>query len=103
MEQIGKYLLEAMLESEGFQAVQEGIDSALGYSDLDRAERVYDAAEYGGDGSTHGERIGDMREGAEQLYRWNRDLPNVLEAISVELDEIEEYHIENDSIDNEVG
>ncbi len=102
---------------DGFIGDRLGND--LFINDPDRAERCYDAAENGADGSTHAEAIQDQRDFAEILYDearravWKLDGPEADEAeieledwqdtISALLDEVETWHETNGSLHQEIG
>jgi hypothetical protein len=78
----------------------------------DRFERCHDAAEDGSDGSTHAERLQDMREALGDWLRDRRrasklhfaEFPYRVEtAVLAEIDAIELWHETNGSLFSEVG
>ncbi len=76
----------------------------------DRYNRCHDAAENGADGSTHRERIEDMRSAFKDwLYYHKRtsyagNYPYRLEsAVMAHFDRLETWHEQNGSLDQEVG
>lgn len=110
-------IVSAFLSSEYFSNWQaERIESGSYSHNEDRRDRYtrcYDAAENGADGSTHRERIEDMREAfRDWLHDYNRNnsrLPfaeypyRVEAAVMAHFDNVEQWHIDNGSIDQEVG
>lgn len=99
-------------------------ESKLGYdlfiSDPDRATRIYNAAEYGGDGSTHAEVIDDWRKLADQLradcerFAWEMEDETEAETFEAEygaafdrlaesLDACEAWHETNGSLHQPIG
>ena len=112
--------LNSLLNSrffEAFQADQLGNDLFL--SDPERAERCHKAAEHGADGSTHAERLQDMRDGNEiaerEIYRAQflalgfpqfaaEALASALrDEIDAEIDDSEKWHEKNGSLHAEIG
>ena len=91
---------------DGFIGSKLGND--LFINDPERAERIHEAAEYGSDGSTHYEIIGDWREFADMLFRslpWDeRDQAEPLrDALDSEINQCEEWHEKNGTLHDEVG
>lgn len=92
-------------------------------NESDRAARCYDAAEHGCDGSTHGERIDDFREFGRDLLKesWRAIEHQLIESDASEtdyamaesefeaceaafetcVDDLEKWHIENGSYDEQ--
>ncbi len=67
-------------------------------SDSDRADRIWDAAEDGGDGSTHAEVIEDWRDFLDTVR-----LPwRVLARIVAEIDDCEKWHYDNGSLHHQI-
>jgi hypothetical protein len=91
--------LDDLLNSPEYDRNRWGSNSDDYLNDSDRAERCDDAARYGCDGSTHGEYIQDWRD----MLDWI-DLPDsVKQSIHAEIDACEAWHVENGSIDEEIG
>jgi hypothetical protein len=72
----------------------------------DRADRVYEAAEYGCEGKTHQEVIDDWRDAFDYMLRdrkaWNR--PKRFEAaVQANFDETENWHMVNGSLFEVIG
>jgi hypothetical protein len=104
--------LDDLIRSEGFQSFdsdRRGNDMFI--NDPKRAERCYDAAENGSDGSTHAEIIQDWRDYLDTLkvidpefLEEGGDITQaVYDAISAEIDSCEAWHIEHGSIDQQLG
>ena len=112
--------LKTLLNSrffDSFQADRMGNDLFL--SDPGRAERCHKAAEHGSDGSTHAERLQDMRDGNEiaerEIYRAQFEslgfpkftaeaLASALrEEIDGEIDDAVAWHEKNGSLHAEIG
>jgi hypothetical protein len=86
------------------------LGSDLFISEPERATRIADAAEEGCDGSYHSEHIEDQRQYLKSLKVFDPDYDDiddatfditmaVYDAISKELDDIEEDHIKDGTID----
>lgn len=74
----------------------------------DRAARCYDAAEDGADGSTHAEAIDDMRHAFRAWMRDKRrgmwsDCERFSEAVEAYFDDVEAWHQQNGSLENQIG
>lgn len=69
-------------------------------NDPERMTRCHDAAEYGCDGSTHRERIEDMRANVRALCG-NRE--RMLACAMEYLSGVESWHQRNGSLDTEIG
>ena len=91
-------LMTWFLSSEYWQSYEESILSGLGYSDPDRASRVYTAAVDGDDGSFTCEIIEDWRDA---VSAWELDTGNIRIAncLWVHIDEVELWHSNNGSLD----
>jgi hypothetical protein len=77
-------------------------------SDPERANRMYDAAENGADGSTHQEVINDWRDAFRAFIRDRRtgsgnDPERFMAAVEAHFDSVEEWHQTNGSLYQEVG
>lgn len=82
-------------------------------NDADRMERCHDAAEYGGDGSTHAEIIGDWREFLSRLERETtrhlcrprveREIERRAAYIHAEIDACEDWHEKAGTLNQEIG
>ena len=99
----GEYLTRYLLDSDGWDHWQSQILSNAEINNAERATRMWDAVKYGADGSTHAERIQDQREYAENVFRWDRVLPNCLDAVNEYLDSVEDWHHKNGSLHTQVG
>jgi len=113
--------IDALLALPGWQYFQASkLGNDLFISDPDRANRIYAAAEDGGDGSTHAEVLEDWREFAGQLrddckrYAWSIDDETEAEAFEAEaeaafgrldadIDACEAWHEANGSLHEEIG
>ena len=93
--------LHDMVNSDEFQGYESDLSgNDLAFNDPERYDRMSTSSEYGGDGSTHGERIEDQRYFINNIS----DYPDfVKDALNKELDAVEEWHIKNGTIDEEVG
>jgi hypothetical protein len=93
--------------------ISDKLGNDLFINDPDRAERIHEAAEDGGDGSTHQEHIDDWREFAEILHREaSRRAESDEEATRIDadydalvedIDRSEKWHVDNGTINEEVG
>lgn len=99
LEEARIHCLDDLLKSEEFGNAQFGSSSDDWISDPDRAQRREEAVELGVDGSTHGERIDDMRACLRDQFE---ELPDVIRTrIEEEIDELERWHAERGSLDEE--
>lgn len=75
----------------------------------DRFSRIHDAAEHGCDGSTYAEKIDDFRDFADEVYgeyfdTFNNEADEVArKMLDANIDRCERWHIDNGSIDQQVG
>ena len=104
--------LDDLIRSEGFQYFDsDRRGNQMFIDDPDRAERCYDAAENGSDGSTHAEVIQDWRDYLATLKVIDPAYPDetgdisetVFAAITAEIDACEEWHEKNGSLHNQLG
>jgi hypothetical protein len=104
--------LDDLYRSEGFQMFDsDRRGNSMFVNDPDRAERCYDAAENGSDGSTHAEIIQDWRDYLDLLKIIDSEYPEnggditqaIYDSISAEIDSCEEWHETNGSIDKQLG
>lgn len=101
--------LDQLIASKEFQNYQSDKLGDLWISDPDRAERIYDYAEHGCNGSTHKEVIEDWRDFIKDVYSHNCSIENEdfkeknLEAIEQEITDCEEWHNENGSLFEVIG
>lgn len=77
-------------------------------NDPERAERLHEAAEHGGDGSTHYEIIEDWREFVDILFRdlpWDdRDEVEPLrDTLDAAINDCESWHEKNGSLHEVIG
>lgn len=85
---------------------QWGASSDDWINDPARASRCHNAAEHGADGSTHAERIQDMRDG---FAMWLRDRRSSKEhtlfqdAVNAHFDDVEAWHERAGSLHQEIG
>jgi len=99
--------LDDFIRSDYFAAWDESNRDSFGYSrspfKRDRCDRIYNGAEHGAEGSTHGEIITDWRE-AFDCFQRDSDLPEKLaEAIEKEIDDCEAWHDKNKSLETQLG
>ena len=79
--------------------------------DSERMERCDRAAEFGADGSTHRERIDDMRRSFRDWLCFGRTKRNPFSAgydrfavaVEAHFDRVEQWHTDHGSIDVEIG
>lgn len=104
--------LEELYQSEGFDMfISDRLGNDLFINDPDRAERCYDAAENGADGSTHAEHIDDWRAYLDCFKVIDDEFPEeggditqaVYDAITKEIDDCEAWHEKNGSLHTEIG
>ena len=90
-----------MLNSREYQAfISDRLGNDLFISDPDRADRLFEAAEEGADGSTHAEHIDDWRDFINNAA----DYPeHIADALLAECDTVEQWHIDHGTLDNHVG
>lgn len=93
-------------EFDGFISSKLGND--LFINDPERAERIHEYAESGGDGSTHAEHIEDWREFADMLFRslsWDEreEIEPAYDALMAEIDACEAWHQKNGSLHEMIG
>jgi hypothetical protein len=91
---------------DGFIGSKLGND--LFINDPERAERIYDAAEHGCDGSTHYEIIEDWRDFARDLFRClsmdeSENEKKNYETLIAEIDSCEEWHDHNGTLHESIG
>jgi hypothetical protein len=110
-------IVSTFLQSEYFANWQaEHIDSGSYSRNADKCDRFlrcYGALEHGADGSTHRERIHDMRMAFQDWLRYGRshkqphwcpEFPYRVEsAVLAHFDALEQWHTDNGSIDEEIG
>lgn len=77
-------------------------------SDPERADRMNAAAEDGASGSTHQEVIDDWRKAFSHWVRYSRkgfhqQPERFIAAVEAHFDVVEQWHINNGSIDEELG
>jgi len=93
--------LSDLLDSKEYDSYRFGSSSDDWINDPDRMQRCHDAAEDGGDGSTHSEHIEDWRQCLNNCFD---DLDDeTRDSIENEINECEQWHIENESIDEIIG
>jgi hypothetical protein len=92
--------LDDLLQSPEYNGIRFGSSNDDWFHDQDRMQRCHDAAENGGDGSTYGEHIQDWRECLDNHFSLDEE---TTDSISAEIDSCEEWHVENGSIDEEIG
>lgn len=113
------WTLDEMIRSEEWQSYEASVGDvqSLLLSDPDRADRMIKASEDGCDGSTHAEIIEDWREFLGTLKVYDPDFHDKEdletrdfditkeqeEAITKEIDDCEEWHRNNGSLNEEVG
>jgi hypothetical protein len=108
--------LRDMYESEGFQYFDSDLRSnQMLLDDPDRAERIYDAAENGSEGSTHREIIQDWRDYLNLLKTFDPEYDDIEDiekyditlktsnTIEKEINDCEQWHIDHKTIDNQIG
>lgn len=84
--------LDDFLQSRYWDEWQGEHEARLAFRDPERYNRILEAATDGADGSTHGERIEDIRAAVDDYARDEKLAPYNLEALRVELDELELWH-----------
>ena len=102
--------LEGLYQSKGFECHKYYIYGNDGWiNDPERRARIEEAAEYGCDGSTHGEVIQDWRDYLSTLKvidpEWPEDGGEITEeakeAIESEIDSCEQWHAKNGSLNQQ--
>lgn len=91
--------LDDLLNSREYDSMRFGSSSDDWFYDAERMERVTREAIDGGDGSTHGEHIQDWRDCLELLELSD----DVRLSIQSEIDDCEEWHTQNGTINDIVG
>ena len=94
--------LDDLLNSREYQDYRFGASSDDWLQDPERMERIEESAKHGCDGSTHGERIGDWRECLANSFDGELT-EQTRAAIEKQIDECEQWHIENGSIDQQLS
>ena len=99
--------LDDFIRSDYFAAWDESNRDSFGYSrspfNRDRCTRIYDGAEHGAEGSTHGEIITDWREAFGDFQR-DFDLPEkIINTIEKEINDCETWHEKNGSLETQLG
>ena len=99
--------LDDFIRSDYFAAWDESNRDSFGYSrspfKRDRCNRIYDGAEHGAEGSTHGEIITDWREAFGDFHR-DFDLPEkIINTIEKEINDCETWHEKNGSLETQLG
>jgi hypothetical protein len=95
--------LDDLIRSREFESYQESVlGNDCWINDPDRAKRMSDAAEHGCDGSTPGECIQDWQDFLDSLS-FDDDEEHIYDQIKAEIDECYEWHINNGSLDTELG
>ena len=103
-----------MLESQAWEYfISDRLGNDLFISDPERANRIWEAAENGCDGSTHYEHIQDWRDflslyreyepGFDERGRDYRLCPGIIDSITDEIDACEAWHDANGSLHEEIG
>jgi hypothetical protein len=108
--------LEDLYKSEEFQIyIEQTLGNDLFIRQPDRANRIYNAAEYGCNGSTHEEVIDDYLSFLKTLKVFDPNFNNenekencdieqaVFDLIEKEIEECREWHRKNGSLFNEIG
>ena len=93
--------LDDLLNSYEYQSSRFGSSSDDWISDPERADRCHEAAKHGCDGSTHGERIQDWRECLANEF--DKLTEQTRATIEKQIDECEQWHIDNGSIDQQLS
>ena len=93
--------LNEMLESRDWQDYESDLlGNDLFINDPDRADRIHEAAGFGGDGSTHGEHLQDWRDYVNDCLEAPE---SVKESLLKEIQTTEDWHEKNGSLDTEIG
>jgi hypothetical protein len=104
--------LDDLIRSDGFQAFDsDRRGNQMFLDDPERADRCYDAAENGSDGSTHAEIIQDWRDYLGTLKVIDPEFPEengditeeICNTIISEIDTCEEWHAKNGSLHEQLG
>lgn len=85
---------------------QFGSSSDMWIQDAKRAQRCWDAAEFGCDGSTHGEHIQDLRNAFKEWLRDHKsegEHARFEDAVTMYLDELESWHEMHGTLDQQVN
>jgi hypothetical protein len=105
--------LKNILDSEEFASfIESKLGNNLFINNHDRADRIHEAAEFGSDGSTHSEVIGDWRGFLKTLRVQDSDDPDdtgyditqeSYNLITREIDECEKYHDDHGTLFKQIG
>ena len=111
--------LSELIRSRFFESFQsDRLGNSLFLNDPDRADRIFEAAADCADGSMHAEAIADFRDANElaerALYRpmfaelgFGDNAPMLAEAltqaIADEIDEVENFHEKQGTLQNQIG
>lgn len=100
--------IDEMLNSREYQGfISDRLGNDLFLSDPDRADRMYEAAEDGCDGSTHAEVIEDWRTYAgilrDQAGEDDEQAQAGIDDLEAEIDACEKWHDENGSLNEQLG
>jgi hypothetical protein len=101
-----KTFVDAFIRSEYVSNWWDNCGSDRWINDPDRAARCDAAAEFGADGSTHAEVIGDWREafkGWLRDYHRNHNEGLFVSAVEAYFDSVETWHEKNGSLWKEIG
>lgn len=92
------------ISSNGMQSFTSERDSDF-INEPERAERCYDAAEFGADGKTHAEVIEDWRDYVELvLNRRGHEYPErFAAAVHARIDAVEDWHDKHGTLHQEIG
>lgn len=95
--------LSDFLADDWFNIWQADHDEYIGLTDPERAKRMYEAAEHGEDGSTHGERFRDMHRAIRDAGFMDEIGPLTLIRLDKEIDSLYEMFAERGMIDTQTG
>ena len=105
----GRALLDEMLDSREWDSYQgDRLGNDLFINDPDRADRIRKAAGHGADGSTHAERLEDMRDFLRDVWKEELSEDDDLaderaDLIESAIDACEAWHEANGTLNKEIG
>ena len=101
-----KTFIDWFIRSDYMQSREFGASSDMFIDDPDRANRCYDAAEFGCDGSTHQEHIQDWRDAfsswIRDRHKWQTP-DRFITGVNEYFDHLETWHEKNGTLFTEIG
>lgn len=95
--------LSDFLASDWFNHWDADNRNEMDFKNPERAARLHEAAEDGSDGSTHGERIGDMADALNAAWRDGELGPLTTRRLQMEADALQEWFANRGELDVQIG